>query len=152
MKKQIVTTLSILGLVSAVAAPAFAGELDAFAGKWTAHKKNDDGQSVTQHLEINKSKFTFKISDGEGQTRLYAEGDVKLDKAGPFKTMVFTNIKAGESDSDLSPIDDTYTSIYRIGEDNTWTLLTNFDKDRDQQKPSLDVYRRTKETATSKAK
>ena len=82
----------------------------------------------------------------------HAEGDVKLDKAGPFKTMVFTNIKAGESDSDLSPIDDTYTSIYRIGEDNTWTLLTNFDKDRDQQKPSLDVYRKTKETATSKAK
>ena len=86
--------------------------------------------------------------DRDGQTRLYAEGDVKVDKAGPFKTLIFTNIKAGESDSDTSPIEETYTSIYKIGEDNSFMLITNFDKDRDQQKPSLDVYHKAKETAS----
>ena len=152
MKKQLLSLMAIIGLATASATPVIADDLETLDGSWTAQKTTDEGQHVSTQIEIKKNKFKLKVMDRDGQTRLYAEGDVKLDKAGPFKTMVFTNIKAGESDSDLSPIDDTYTSIYRIGEDNTWTLLTNFDKDRDQQKPSLDVYRKTKETATSKAK
>ena len=77
---------------------------------------------------------------------MYAEGDVKVDKAGPFKTVVFSNIKAGQSSSDSSPIDDTYTSIYKMGDDGTWLVVMNFDKDRDeQQKPALDAYRKAKQ-------
>jgi hypothetical protein len=152
MKKQLLSLMAIIGLATASATPVLADDLETLEGSWTAQKTTDEGQRVSQQIEIKKNKFKLKIMDRDGQTRLYAEGDVKLDKAGPFKTMIFSNIKAGESDSDLSPIEDTYTSIYRIGEDNTWTLLTNFDKDRDQQKPSLDTYRKSKETASSKAK
>ena len=140
MKKPILTTLSVLGFVAAIATPAFSDELDSFAGKWTTQKTNDEGQRFTQQIEIKKNKFTFKISDNEGQTRLFAEGDVKLEKAGPFKTIVFSNIKAGQSPSETDPIDDTYTSIYRMNDEGALLLVTNFDKERDSQKPSLDVY------------
>src|SRR3989475_3385246 len=110
MKKQILSIVSIIGLATAFALPAFADDLATLDGKWTAQKTNDDGQKFTQHMEITKNKFKFKIVSSDGQTRLYAEGDVKLDKVGPFKTIVFSNIQAGESSSDLNPIDDTYTS------------------------------------------
>ena len=145
MKKQIAAI--VIGLAAVCALPAMADDLETLAGKWTAEKTNDSGQRYTQQIEIKKNKFTFKISDTDGSTRLYAEGDVKLDKAGPFKTMNFINIKAGRSSDETDPIDDTYTSIYKMGEDESFMLVTNFDKDRDSQKPSLDVYRKTKQTA-----
>jgi hypothetical protein len=40
-------------------------------------------------------------------------------------------------------VDDQYVSIYRL-EGDTWTMASSFDKEREQQKPSLDVYRRLK--------
>src|SRR5207302_658799 len=99
-----------------------------FAGKWTTQKTNDDGQRYTQTLEIKKNKFIFQIMDGDGQTRIYAEGDAKLDKTGPFKSIVFSNIKAGQSATETDSIDDTYTSIYTMGDDGAWLVVTNFDK------------------------
>ena len=143
MKKQLLTILTVIGFAAGFVFPALGDDLEALDGKWTVQKTNEEGQKFTQHIEVNKGKFKFKIVGGDGQTRLYAEGDVKVDKAGPFKTIVFSNIQAGESSSDLNPIDDTYTSIYRIGEEG-WTVLMNFDKDRDQQKPSMDVYKKAK--------
>ena len=145
MKKQIVSIVSVLGLAVAFSSPAFAEDLSMLAGKWSVQKTNEDGQRFSQEIEIKKDKFTFKVIGADGETRLYAEGDVKVDKAGPFKTVVFSNIKAGQSASDADPIDDTYTSIYKLGEDDTFLLVTNFDKDRDGQKPSLDVYHKAKQ-------
>ena len=81
---------------------------------------------------------------------MYAEGDLKLDKLGPFKAAHFLNIRAGSSASDLRDVDDEYVSIYRLEED-AWTMAASFDKERGQQRPSLDIYRRVKaaaETAT----
>ena len=140
MKKQIVGILTMLGFAAVCVTPVLGEDLDALAGKWSVQKTNEDGQRYTQKIEIKKSKFTFTIADGEGQTRLYAEGDVKLDKAGPLKVIVFSNIKAGQSSSDTEAVDDTYTSIYKLEGDSTWVMATNFDKDRERQKPSLDVY------------
>ncbi len=71
---------------------------------------------------------------------LYAEGDLKLDKLGPFNAVHFVNIRAGASASDLRDVDDEYVSIYRLDGD-TWMTAANFDKEREGQKPSLDVYR-----------
>jgi len=145
MKKQIVINLSILGLTAMCAMPAFSEDLSTFAGKWTVEKANEDGQKYRQDLEIKKDKFTFKISSLDGETRIYAEGDVKLDKTGPFKTLILSNVKAGQSATDLSPLDYTYTSIYKFGDDDTLMIVMNFDKDRDeQQKPRLDVYHKAK--------
>ena len=145
MKKQIVRLLPLLSFAAVLATPAFADDLAMMAGKWSTQKTNEDGQRYTQQIEIKKDKFTFKVSSPGGETQLYAEGDIKLDKAGPFKTIAFTNIKAGQSDSDTNPIDDTYNSIYKFGDDDTLLVVMNFDKDRDEpQKPRLDVYRKAK--------
>jgi uncharacterized protein (TIGR03067 family) len=140
MKKQLVGILTVLSFAAVCVTPALGEDLDALAGKWSVQKTNVDGQRYIQKIEIKKSKFTFTISDREGETRLYAEGDVKLDKAGPLKVIVFLNIKAGQTSSDTQAVDDTYTSIYKLEGDGSWVLATNFDKDRERQKPSLDAY------------
>ena len=146
MKKQIASLIPAIGLAAALCTPAYADDLETLAGKWTATKSNDEGKHYTQQMEIKKNKFTLKITDADGGTRLYAEGDVKVDKVGPYKTVVFSNIKAGESSTDSSPIDDTYTSIYKLQDDGTWLVVMNFDKQRDEnQKPSLDAYRKAKQ-------
>ena len=145
MRKQILCMMSVFGLAAALATPVLADDLATLAGKWSAKKTTDDGQKVTQELEIKKNKFTFKVM-ADGETRLYAEGDVKIDKAGPFSTVVFSNIKAGQSSTDSEAIDDTYTAIYKMVDNDTWLVVMNFDKDRDEnQKPSLDTYRRAKQ-------
>ena len=97
MKKQIVSILAVLGFAAVCGTPAFGQDLEALAGKWSCLKTNEDGQRYTQQIEIKKDKFTFKLADKDGDTMIYAEGDVKLDKAGPFKTMILSNIKAGQS-------------------------------------------------------
>jgi uncharacterized protein (TIGR03067 family) len=142
MKKQFVSILAILGFAAACGTPAFGQDLEALAGKWSCLKTNEDGQRYTQQIEIKKDKFSFKITDKDGDTMIYAEGDVKLEKAGPFKTMVLSNIKAGQSPTQIDPIDDTFTSIYKLDGD-TCLMVMNFDKDRGEQfKPSLDVMRK----------
>jgi len=147
MKKQILSLLAIGGFAAMCATPAFSEELDTLAGKWTSQNTNEDGQRYTQQIEIKKNKFTFKISDADGGTRFYAEGDLKLEKTGPFKSVSFINIKAGQSSSDANPVDDTYTSIYTMADDGALLVVMNFDKERDNQKPRLDVYRKAKQPA-----
>jgi uncharacterized protein (TIGR03067 family) len=143
MKIQILSILTALGFAAVCVTPAFAQDLELLAGKWSLQKTNADGQRYTQQIEIKKDKFTFKLANPAGESLLYAEGDVKLDKAGPLKVIVFTNIKAGQTASQTDSIDDTYTSIYKLDGDNTLLMATNFDKDREGQKPSLDAYRKT---------
>ena len=54
--------------------------------------------------------------------------------------MKVTDIKGGASEADLSPVDDDRTLVYQLGYDS-WTVASNFDKERDQA-PSLDVYKK----------
>ena len=117
--------------------------METLAGKWSCQKTNEDGQKYIQQIEIKTNKFIFKITDKDGDTMIYAEGKAKLDKAGPFKTINFTDIQAGQSSTQLDPIDDTFTSIYTLDGDSAWLLVMNFDKERGEQfKPSLDVMRK----------
>jgi len=115
-----------------------ADDLAKLEGKWSLKKTNSDGQSITQTLEVKTNTFKFKISHGD-QTSIYAEGQLKLEKSGPFNVVKFTNIKAGSSESDIDEINDDHVSIYVL-DDEAWTVAANFDKDRDDQKPSLDRY------------
>jgi hypothetical protein len=126
-----------------------AQELDAFAGKWQTKKVNDQGEKYSQTIEIKKDKFVFEILGGDQQVLLHAEGDVKLEKAGPFSSMRFFHIRAGSSASNLQDIDDEYVSAY-VFDNDTWTLASNFDKQRTDQKPSADVYRRVKPAEAAK--
>jgi|ERR1051325_2232262 hypothetical protein len=130
--------IALAAITTLFALSALADDLAKLEGKWTA-KKSRDGQSYTQSIEIKKDTFKFRIQGSGGDLVIYAEGKFKVEKSGPFNVAKFTNIKAGSSESDISEIDDDHISIYVLNE-NTWTVAANFDKDRDDQKPSLDVY------------
>lgn len=134
--KRFVTLASLLCLF---ALSTQADDLVKLEGKWSVKKSNSEGQSYTQVLEIKKDKFKFTLVGADAQIRLYADGTIKLEKLGPFNVVKFTNIKAGASESDTQPIDDDRTSIYMLG-DEGWTVASNFDRDRDNQKPSADTY------------
>jgi uncharacterized protein (TIGR03067 family) len=129
---------------------AFADDLQTLAGKWTVKKVNSQGQNVTQTIEIKNDKFVFQVLSADDSVLLYAEGDFKLEKLGPFNAARFSHIRAGTSASNLDDVDDVYVSIYVLDGD-TWTMAANFDKQRDGQSPSLDLYRHVKASATSKA-
>ena len=133
------------------AAFAAADDLEAVSGRWSLKKVNSDGQNVTQTLEITKAKFVFRILSTDGRLILHAEGDLKLEKLGPFSSARFFHIRAGDSADDLSDVDDEYVNIYSLDTD-TWTMASSLDKHRDGQKPSLDIYKRVKAAETKPPK
>ena len=117
-----------------------ADDADLLTGKWSVKKVTDDGANITQTIAIKKDKFVFEIMSADGHMAIHGEGDLKLDKTGPFKFARFFNIRAGDSATSLEDVDDEYVSIYALDGDS-WTVASNFDKAR-EQKPSLDVYHR----------
>jgi uncharacterized protein (TIGR03067 family) len=129
---------------------ALADDLDTLSGKWSVKKVNDQGQNITQTIEIKKDKFVFQIMTADDSVVLYAEGDFKLEKFGPFSAARFSKIRGGSSASNLDDVDDVYVSIYTLDGDN-WTMASNFDKQRDGQKPGVDVYHHVKAAAASKS-
>ena len=121
-------------------------DAEALAGKWSVKKVSEQGQAYTQTITIKKDKFVFQILRGEGRVFLHAEGDLKLEKTGPFNAVHFLKIRGGASASDLQDVDDELSPSTGWRRD-TWTLAANFDKERGQLRPSLDTYRRVKATA-----
>jgi hypothetical protein len=139
--KKFHVILAGLTFLSLALTQARADDLERLAGKWSVNKTNDQGQAFTQTIEVKKDKLTFKIVGTDGTTYLHATGDIKLEKCGSFSVMKVTNIKAGRSESELEPVDDDRSSVYQLGYD-TWTMASNFDKER-EQKPGIDVYRKS---------
>ena len=138
-KALLLTSTLITALAGSAAAAA--DDLDALTGKWSLKKTNDQGQEYTQMISLSKDKFVFQILGSNDQVALYADGDLKLDKSGPFSAVHFVNIRAGRSASDLRDVDDEYVLIYRL-KDDRWITASGFDKEREGQKPSLDIYQR----------
>jgi hypothetical protein len=131
-------------LFSLVAAAA--DDSDALIGKWSVKKVNEDGQKITQTITIKKGKMVFQRLGADGQIMLYAEGDTKLDKIGPFNALRFVNVRGGMSADNLQDVDDEFVSIYRLDGDNLM-VASFFDKERDQMPPTMDTYQRVKEAA-----
>jgi hypothetical protein len=111
-------------------------------------KTNDQGQNVTQTIEVKKDKFVFQIIGADDNVVIHAEGDLKLEKLGPFSSAKFYHIKGGPSADNMQDVDDEFVSVYVLDED-TWTVSSNFDKQRENQKPGVDVYRRLKTPAAT---
>lgn len=126
-------------LFTLTAITALADDLAKLEGKWSARKTNDEGQAYTQVVEIKKDHFTFKIIAGNDAVLLYADGNIKIEKLGPFSVARFTDIKAGTSESDTKAVDGDRSTIYVL-DDGTWTVAANFDQARDSEKPKLDTY------------
>jgi uncharacterized protein YxeA len=119
-----------------------ADDLDLLQGKWSAKKTNDQGQAYTQVVEIKKDKFVFEIKGANDEVAIHAEGDVKLEKLGPFSVAKFTHIRGGTSADSLQDVDDDHVSVYTL-DGETWMVTSNFDKEREQP-AGLDVYHKIK--------
>jgi hypothetical protein len=140
--------LCAICLASMISLPVRADDSAGLAGKWSVKKVSNEGQNITQTIEVKKDKFVFEIQSTDGSVVLHAEGDLKLEKQGPFSVARFVNIRAGSA-SNLQDVDDVYTSIYTL-EDDVWTMASGFDKQRDGQKPSVDVYHHAKAAASAR--
>ncbi len=139
MKRTLFTIVFAASLFTAVSLRA--DDAASLAGKWSVKKTNDQGEKYTQTIEVKKDKFVFEIRSAEDKLVIHAEGDLKFEKLGPFAAVRFTHIRAGGSADDMNDVDDEYASVYRLDGDK-WTVASNFDKDRDGQKPGADVYTR----------
>ena len=124
-----------------------ADDLDALTGKWVAERTDAQGRAFKQVLEINKSKFKFQITSAADDRGIYAEGDVKAERLGPFKTARFYNIQGGRSTSDLQPVDDDRTVIYTLGY-NELTVAVNFDKEREEPPMATKFTKAARESKT----
>ncbi len=118
---------------------AFADDLARLEGKWMCKRKRTNGDEVTLLLEIKGSKFTYQLKNTDGEVRIYAVGEVKTEKLGPFSVAKFFNIKGGESSSDLQAIDDDRVQVYMLDFDKL-RMASGFDKERDGDEPRMDVY------------
>ena len=126
----------LLILVTAVS--LWADDLDQLQGKWSV-KKNRERGSFTQQIEFKKNKWTFKLIGSDGILILIASGDVEMKKQGPFNSARFFNIKAGRAENDMEAVEDERNSLY-ILDAGTFYLASNFDRARDNEKPTVDAY------------
>lgn len=128
-------------------ATALAEDLDALAGKWVAERNDPQGRAVKHVLEISKNKFKLLMTRVADERTMYAEGDVKAEVLGPFKTARFYNVQGGRSPSDLQPVDDERTVVYTLGSDEM-TMAVNFDKERNEPPAVLKFTKAAAETRT----
>lgn len=140
MKKHFSSIFSAIALGAFLTTTLFADDLPALTGKWTLKKANDEGQIHTRILDIKKDKFTFSIESSDNKMVFFAEGDIQLQKFGPFNAIKFKNMKIGESPANTQPFDEDRDSIYQLA-DGTLTLASDFDSQR-EQKPSLDIFKK----------
>jgi hypothetical protein len=142
----IVFSTLCLSLVVASATAADSPGLDALQGAWSAKRTNQEGQVVSQVLEIKKDRLTFTILGADSEIRFFAKGAVAVQKLGPFQTLKITGIQAGRSEDSVEAVDDDRTSVFVLDGD-TLTLASNFDKAREGQPPRAEIYSRGKAAA-----
>ena len=139
--RQLLSALIIFICLSCLSAAG--ADIDRMQGKWNVKLKNDQGVEYNQEIEIKDSTFIFKVSGLDGTVAIYAKGDVATEKVGNLKVVKFTKIQAGSNATNLEPIYDDRTGVYRLGY-NTFTVAMNFDGYRDED-PTLHVYKKLKE-------
>ena len=149
------STLCLSLTVVLAATAADSPNLDALQGVWSAKRTNQEGQVVSQVLEIRKDRMSFKLFGANGEIRFFAKGAVAVQQLGPFQTLKITGIQAGRSEDSAEAVDDERTSVFLLDGDSL-TLASNFDKARADQPPRAETYSRGRvaakppEDATSK--
>ena len=123
--------------------------LDLLQGSWSAAKTNREGRPYSQLIEIRKDQLTVQIFDAENQLRMVAKGTIKAEKAGPFDVLFLSNIRGRRSLEKLESVDDSIAVVYAV-RDGKLFLASNFDKERNNQPPTIDTYVR-KEAAPAVA-
>ena len=154
MQKQMIKTTALAFVCWAAALPLATADnssLDSLQGKWIAKKTSPEGQAYTQTIEIKKDKLAFQLAASDGELRFFAKGIVKAEKLGTFNVLAISDIQGGTSADATEAVNDDRVTPYVL-EEETLTLASNFDKVREKQKASLDVYTRvagSKESAST---
>jgi hypothetical protein len=147
MKRYLLILAAAIVFTTLGSASASADDLDTLAGKWVAERTDAQGRAFKQVLEINKNKFKYQVTSPADDRGIYAEGDVKVETLGPFKTARFYSIQGGRSPSELQPVDDDRTVIYTLGS-NELTAAVNFDKEREEPPMATKFTKAAEETKT----
>jgi hypothetical protein len=146
-----IKSLIVVAAALVLASHGFSAESSALAklqGKWSTKRTAGDGQEVTAIIEIKGEKLIYQMVNSDKEVRFFAKGDVKAEKLGPFNVLKLTALEAGGSANDTRAIDDDRQTIYVLNE-GTLTLASNFDKERENQKPSVEVYKRVEGAAAA---
>jgi hypothetical protein len=155
-KRKIMSLIKALVItgVAVITSNAFAAESPGLAklqGKWSGTRPASDGQTVMTTLEIQGSKLTFQTLNADKEVRFIARGTVKAESVGGINVMKITGIEAGRSASETQAVDDDRSQIYTLRGD-TLFLASNFDRERENEKPRVEVFERVagaKEAATT---
>jgi hypothetical protein len=143
MAKTLMSAGAVVGLFFASVAWGTTAEdapgLDLLQGKWTVAKTNREGRAYTHVLEIKTDRFVLQVRNPENELRLFAKGVVKAGKIGPFQVLRFTGIEAGRSPDDLQPVDDERSVVYAQRNERLF-VAANFDRERENERPSADAY------------
>lgn len=142
-----VATLS--ALVFLAASNSIAAESPALAklqGKWSGKRTSSSGEETTASMEIQGTKLTFQAFNADKELRFIAKGTVKAEIVGPFHVIKISDIEAGRTAGELEPVSDERSMVYLLTGD-TLTLASNFDKDRENERPRVEVYQRVETKA-----
>jgi hypothetical protein len=137
----VVAASLLAGVLLPVSAADPAPGLEPLQGKWSVTKTNREGAAYTQALEIKQDQFILRITDADGQPRLYAKGKVKAERLGAFSTLSFSEIAGGRSADDLQPVDERRAVVYLLRNGKLY-VAAGFDEDRQNERPSMDIYLR----------
>jgi hypothetical protein len=138
------TRALVIGGFVVLAGNAFSAESPALArlqGKWSGTRTAADGQTGTATIEIKGNKLIFQMLNADKEVQLFARGDVKVESVSGFSVLRITGIEAGRSSTDTKAADDDRSTIFVLRGD-TLTLASNFDKERESEKPRLETYER----------
>lgn len=140
LRRHALLAFASLAITSTPLNAAESTGLTALQGIWEGKRNTEDGTEQKQVLEIQGETLKFSLFKSDGELRLFAKGKTKVEKLGNIQILRLTDIQAGVTESDLQSIDDDRSTPFQISED-TLSLASNFDKDRENQKPRVDVYR-----------
>lgn len=138
--RRLFFTLLLASVFSAGVLAADSAQLDKLQGKWQTTRTSEDGQKRTQTIELKKEKLIFQILDSSGEPALTVIANVKLQEAGPFHTLTVSNLKAGQDEDSLEPVEGDRAYVYQLGY-QTLTIVSNIDEVREQP-PTIDVYKK----------
>ena len=94
---------------------------------------------MSQGCPLTKNKWKFKLVGSDSNPVLVAEGNLELKETGGVKIAKLMDLQADGSASDLNDTNDDRVSVYTF-RDGKLILAGNFDKERNNEKPSMDEY------------
>lgn len=121
-------------------------DLEELQGTWVLDACAGDRLLRKQVIHIAHDRLALSKVDSNGQVQNIAEGFVRLDKSGPFKTMKVDGSNAAACGNTSEHADALRTWIYRVA-GSSLILASNLEERTGGGNPSIERYTRMKERA-----